>query len=171
MMTHRAALLLFLLMAALAIVKAGAVTGQDPLPAAPVPTAGGPQAAPGGSPGAPLPQSMGGVEVLSRGPVHEAFATPTTEPVPTPALDKRPPATIEEIAARRQAGWQRHLDTGLLGLGRRSQGLPLGQRHVADAAPGQTLGGGLLERRQPASGAGCLASGPSARPRPTARIR
>ncbi len=96
MTTSRAALLLFLLVAALAIVKAGAVTGQDPLPSAPVPTPGGSQYAPSGAPGAPFPQSPDGVEVLSRGPVHEAFATPTTEPAPAPALDKRPPAALEE---------------------------------------------------------------------------
>jgi hypothetical protein len=43
-----------------------------------------------------LPQSPNGVEVLARGPVHEAFATPGTEPVATLALDKRPPAPLEE---------------------------------------------------------------------------
>jgi hypothetical protein len=89
MRTRSAAVLLGSLMAALALVKGAAVTAQDPLPAAPVPTAGSP-------PAAALPDSPKGVEVLSRGPVHEAFATPTTEPVASPGLDKRPPAPIEE---------------------------------------------------------------------------
>jgi hypothetical protein len=42
----------------------------------------------------PVPQ---GVEVLARGPVHEAFATPTTDPVPTQAVDKQPPRPLEEM--------------------------------------------------------------------------
>ncbi len=42
----------------------------------------------------PVPQ---GVEVLARGPVHEAFATPTTEPVPTTFVPRRPPPAIEEM--------------------------------------------------------------------------
>ncbi|HMC88393.1 MAG TPA: YXWGXW repeat-containing protein [Gemmataceae bacterium] len=42
----------------------------------------------------PVPQ---GVEVLARGPVHEAFATPTTEPVPTKPVAKEPPKPLEEM--------------------------------------------------------------------------
>jgi hypothetical protein len=42
----------------------------------------------------PIPQ---GVEVQARGPVHEAFATPTSEPKPTGAVPKKPPAPIEEL--------------------------------------------------------------------------
>jgi hypothetical protein len=38
-----------------------------------------------------------GVEVLARGPVHEAFATPTSEPQPTAPVAKKPPAPIEEL--------------------------------------------------------------------------
>ncbi len=38
-----------------------------------------------------------GVEVLTRGPVHEAFASPTTEPKATPQIAKKPPAPIEEL--------------------------------------------------------------------------
>jgi hypothetical protein len=37
------------------------------------------------------------MEVLARGPVHEAFATPTTEPVPTQPVDKPPPKPIQEM--------------------------------------------------------------------------
>src|SRR5271154_117053 len=36
-------------------------------------------------------------EVLTRGPVHEAFATPTTEPMPTTPVAKAPPAALEEM--------------------------------------------------------------------------
>jgi hypothetical protein len=37
------------------------------------------------------------VEALTRGPVHEAFATPTaTDPKPSPVVGKRPPADIDE---------------------------------------------------------------------------
>ncbi len=46
----------------------------------------------GGPP--PVPK---GVEVLARGPVHEAFASPMTEPVPTQPVSKRPPKPLEEL--------------------------------------------------------------------------
>lgn len=42
----------------------------------------------------PVPQ---GVEVLARGPVHEAFATPTSEPMPTQPVPKQPPQAIQEM--------------------------------------------------------------------------
>ncbi len=53
-----------------------------------------------GLPGAPAPgnASPQGVEVLARGPVHEAFATPTAEPKPTGAVNKKPPAPLDEMA-------------------------------------------------------------------------
>jgi hypothetical protein len=38
-----------------------------------------------------------GVEVQARGPVHEAFASPLTEPTATPTIAKKPPAPIEEM--------------------------------------------------------------------------
>ncbi|MBI2803428.1 MAG: YXWGXW repeat-containing protein [Planctomycetes bacterium] len=51
---------------------------------------------------APLASTSGsevpkGVEVLARGPVHEAFASPLTEPKATPVLAKKPPQPIEEM--------------------------------------------------------------------------
>lgn len=42
----------------------------------------------------PMPK---GVEVLARGPIHEAFATPTTEPQPTRPISKKPPKPIDEL--------------------------------------------------------------------------
>ncbi|MFO0878279.1 MAG: hypothetical protein U0840_13085 [Gemmataceae bacterium] len=42
----------------------------------------------------PVPQ---GVEVLARGPVHEAFASPTSEPVAPKTVGKKPPAPVEEV--------------------------------------------------------------------------
>src|SRR5439155_23084190 len=38
-----------------------------------------------------------GVEVQARGPIHEAFATPTAEAKPTYGVPKKPPAPIEEM--------------------------------------------------------------------------
>jgi hypothetical protein len=35
---------------------------------------------------------------MARGPVHEAFATPTTEPRPTQPVAKKPPAPLDEMA-------------------------------------------------------------------------
>src|SRR5262249_6529295 len=48
------------------------------------------------APGDPPPVPKG-VEVLARGPVHEAFATPTSEPIPTKPIAKRPPNPLEEM--------------------------------------------------------------------------
>jgi hypothetical protein len=42
----------------------------------------------------PVPQ---GIEVLARGPVHEAFASLAGEPISTQPVTKRPPAPIEEM--------------------------------------------------------------------------
>ena len=60
-----------------------------------------------------------GVEVLTRGPVHEAFAeTITFDPEPGIVAPKAPPAAIEEVPPRTEAGGeQRGLDSRLLGLG------------------------------------------------------
>jgi hypothetical protein len=50
----------------------------------------------------PIPQ---GVEVMARGPVHEAFATPTAEAVQTQAVNKAPPPAIDEMPpAEKPAG-------------------------------------------------------------------
>src|SRR4029077_1083903 len=38
-----------------------------------------------------------GVEVLARGPIHEAFASLTINPQPTTAIAKPPPALLEEL--------------------------------------------------------------------------
>ena len=51
------------------------------------------QAAPPDAP-PPVPK---GVEVMARGPVHEAFATPTGDPVPTKPIAKQPPQALEEM--------------------------------------------------------------------------
>ena len=38
------------------------------------------------------------VEVLARGPIHEAYAEPSErEPAPTPVIPKEPPKAIEEL--------------------------------------------------------------------------
>src|SRR5262245_4188430 len=38
-----------------------------------------------------------GVEVLARGPVHEAFATPTAEAKPTMLVNRQPPVPLDEL--------------------------------------------------------------------------
>jgi hypothetical protein len=43
------------------------------------------------------PKLPKGVEILARGPVHEAFASPGGEPLPTQAVPKRPPKPLDEI--------------------------------------------------------------------------
>ncbi len=53
----------------------------------------GQDAAPDDSP-PPVPK---GVEVLARGPVHEAFASLTAEPQPTKPVSKKPPKPLQEM--------------------------------------------------------------------------
>lgn len=42
-------------------------------------------------------QPPAGVDVLARGPVHEAFATTAEPPAPTPVINRRPPEPVEEL--------------------------------------------------------------------------
>jgi len=57
-----------------------------------------PHTAPDASPDAAPAETQPGVEVLGRGPVHEAFAQPTaTDPKPGPEVPKAPPAPINEV--------------------------------------------------------------------------
>jgi len=70
--------------------------GQDP-PPAPIPVQDGadPQGAPASDPGQTDPQ---GGQVLTRGPVHEAFAAPVVhDTTSAPAIPKEPPAPIQEM--------------------------------------------------------------------------
>jgi hypothetical protein len=69
---------------------------QDPPPTpTPVPDAPDPQAAPAPPPGQADDQ---GPQVMTRGPVHEAFAAPVVhDPVPGPVVPKDPPQVIEEM--------------------------------------------------------------------------
>src|SRR5262249_26580869 len=89
-----------ILMATAAALLTAALFAQNALPPMPVPASGATQPAPPSSNGTPsgrLASSRTGVEVLTRGPFHEAFATLTTEPAPTPPIDKQPPKPIEEM--------------------------------------------------------------------------
>ena len=47
-----------------------------------------------------------GIEVQGRGPVHEAFASPTTEPTPTRLVPKKPPRNIEELPPEQKPAGQ-----------------------------------------------------------------
>lgn len=51
----------------------------------------------GGTSAAMAQQPPEGVEVLARGPVHEAFASTAEQPKPTPVLNRRPPEPVEEL--------------------------------------------------------------------------
>jgi hypothetical protein len=48
-------------------------------------------------PAAEPPPMPKGVEVMARGPIHEAFASPTTDPVPGQTIPKQPPKPINEV--------------------------------------------------------------------------
>src|SRR5262245_57614162 len=51
----------------------------------------------GAEPAGENPEPPKGVEVQARGPIHEAFMTPTAEPKPTYGVPKKPPEPIEEM--------------------------------------------------------------------------
>src|SRR5437879_5413809 len=51
----------------------------------------------GGQEPADMPPVPKGVEVMARGPIHEAFATPAVEPKPTQPVAKKPPAPLDEM--------------------------------------------------------------------------
>ena len=104
-----------------------------------------------------------GPQVLTRGPIHEAFAAPVVhDPAAGPVIPKQPPDPIQEMPpgpeARRP---ERPVDSGLLELGRLAQRLSLGQRHLARAAAQQPVGARLLApgRRGQPVGAGHVDSG------------
>src|ERR1700682_3920515 len=46
----------------------------------------------------PAPEGQKGVDVMARGPVHEAYAAPSAEAKPTQTIPKKPPAPLEEMA-------------------------------------------------------------------------
>jgi hypothetical protein len=73
----------FALLVGLVVIADSRSSSQEPQPA---------PMNPGAVPGVPQ-----GVEVLARGPIHEAFATPSSEAKPTQAVPKRPPAPLEEL--------------------------------------------------------------------------
>jgi WXXGXW repeat (2 copies) len=80
--------------------------GQDP-PAAPTPIPDGPDAR-AGSPGAPADQTGAqGGQVMTRGPVHEAFAAPVVhDPKAAPTIDKQPPAPVQELPPEQKPAGQ-----------------------------------------------------------------
>src|SRR5262249_53945624 len=57
------------------------------------------QEAAGGPPAAPQ-----GVEVLARGPVHEAFASLTADPTPTQPIPRHPPKALQEMPPEEKRG-------------------------------------------------------------------
>ena len=66
---------------------AGVIPAQQPLPQLPPP----------GAQVAAQPADPDGMDVLTRGPVHEAFATTSEQTVATPVVPKGPPEPIEEL--------------------------------------------------------------------------
>src|SRR5690349_5439005 len=75
--------------ALVAVLTAGVTPAQEPVPL-PLPVPG--QPAP---PAAPAADD--GIEVLAKGPVHEAFATTAEAPAALPVVTKQPPEPIEEL--------------------------------------------------------------------------
>src|SRR5262245_23437853 len=70
------------------------VTGQEGVQPVSTTQGAGAQKSAGGDEGPPVPK---GGDVQARGPVHEAFATPTAEAKAPPMVAKKPPAPIEEM--------------------------------------------------------------------------
>ncbi len=70
--------------------------GQDP-PAAPTPIPDTPAAQGGAADPAPDQTDAQGGQVMTRGPIHEAFAAPVVhDPKASPPIEKQPPAPIQE---------------------------------------------------------------------------
>ena len=88
------------------------------------------------------------VRPLMEGPLHEAFLSPRKDRNPRPR--RQGTAAADHRAARgRSAERERRVDRGLLGMGRRPEGLRLGHRHLARPSAGPILGQRLLETRRP----------------------
>jgi hypothetical protein len=77
-----------LLLAGAVVGEQALLRGQDLTPPPAIAGAAGPVETPA------VPK---GVEVLTRGPIHEAFASLTTEAAPTATVAKQPPKPIEEM--------------------------------------------------------------------------
>ena len=99
-------------------------------------------------PPAEAPGAGQAVKPLTEGPLHEAFLSPRKDREPV-HVAKAPPAPIVERPAVDPPSPQARVDRGLLGVGRRPQGLRLGDRHLAGPAAGPVLGQRLLEARRP----------------------
>ncbi len=91
-------------------------------------------------------QEHAATEVLTSGPVHEAFAEPVDlQPEPGLVVPQEPPADIQEVPAGRPARRRRRrLGARLLGLGRGPRRLRLGQRLLARGPAGHALGARIL---------------------------
>ena len=114
-----------------------------------------------------------GVEVLTRGPVHEAFAQPVILDEGAGFID-HPPAAGAARGDRSgpEARGQPHpLDPGILELGHRSQRLHLGLRLLARGAAQHQLGSRLLGRRSAEATNGSRGSGPPPTPRRSSTSR
>jgi hypothetical protein len=76
-----------------------ATRGQDPAETSPLvkQNASAPPLAGEPAPAAAPDSGTKGVQVMARGPVHEAFATPAGEPVPTDPVAKQPPKPLDEM--------------------------------------------------------------------------
>ena len=113
------------------------------------------------------------VEVMTRGPVHEAYAVPVNSAGQTGQRRDRSQAAghpDRRSSARHEArGPKRELDSRLLELGRRTPGFYLGQRRVARAAAWFSVDARLLAETRRARGSnGFPVTG--CRPRPRKRL-
>ena len=135
----------FAVMAALSLgdVRAWTVRAQDAAPP-PDPTPVG--RVPGGQIAQGAEADASGGQVLTRGPIHEAFAAPVVhDPRPAPVIPKQPPDPIQEMPPdQKPAGQNVQWIPGYWSWDRLAQRLPLGQRHLARAAAEQPVGPRLL---------------------------
>ena len=90
-------------------------------------------------PPAPAPAGNGNEQVLTRGPIHEAFAAPVVhDPRSGPVIPKQPPRAHRGDAAGPEAFRpERAVDSRLLELGPGTHRLPLDQRSLRKPPPGR----------------------------------
>ena len=118
-----------------------AAWGQDPPPyPTPVTDGANPQGSPAAEPGAETDPQGG--QVLTQGPVHEAFAAPVVHDAKAgPIVPKAPPDPIQEMPPdQKPSGQNIQWIPGYWAWDVDAQRLPVGQRHLARAAAEHPMG-------------------------------
>ena len=111
------------------------------------------------------PANADGIQVQTSGPIHEAYAQPIDKNPPTVTVPKAAAARTELPPSEKPEGANVQVDSGLLGLGRRKEGLSVGKRRMAQHAPDEN-GSQATGTRLPTDGNGRRDTGAAASSKP-----